>query len=181
ITAYGVRETLGSGDAGGVRVTVNGLEAQVLAVENIDGQERVRVVIPQVIRSPTAIVVSRDGVASAPAFVAVHEVQPAIFAFDSGDAVVVRYPGNTLVTAADPVAAGGIVYFYANGLGSAPETTRVTIGGAECEVFYAGPAPGLPGVSQINVRLAAGVPPGRQEMRLTIGGAVSPAVTMALR
>ena len=99
---------------------------------------------------------------------------------DNGAAIVVRHAGNTLVTADLPLTAGELVYFYATGLGAVenrPETgapasttvlsrttarVTVTLGGVNCEVLFAGAAPGLVGVYQVNIRvptsIAAGLP-----------------------
>ena len=50
-----------------------------------------------------------------------------------------------------------------------------------CEVHFAGLAPGFTGVYQVNFRVAASVPAGVQDLVLTAGSAVSPAVKIAVR
>jgi uncharacterized protein (TIGR03437 family) len=52
---------------------------------------------------------------------------------------------------------GSIIYFYATGL-SGSGTITARIGGTEItNLYYAGPAPGYPGVQQINVAIPAGL------------------------
>lgn len=49
----------------------------------------------------------------------------------------------------------------------------VTMAGIPCEVTYAGLAPDLVGVYQINVRTPPNLPSGELELVLTVGGAAS--------
>lgn len=48
----------------------------------------------------------------------------------------------------------------ASGLQTLASTVFVTVGGQPAVVTFAGAAPGLPGVTQINVQIPAGVTPG---------------------
>jgi uncharacterized protein (TIGR03437 family) len=104
------------------------------------------------------------------------------------------YPGNNVITSANPVARGGVAQLYAHGLGpvnnqpasgsyvtdaSATTTTTpvVKIGGQQAQVLFSGLAPGFPGEYQINVV----VPPsnligaGNQPISISIGGVTSAA------
>lgn len=58
---------------------------------------------------------------------------------------------NTPVTTSSPLHAGAYVELFATGLGSVVPT--VTVGGMDCPVSYAGPAPGFAGLNQINCLL----------------------------
>jgi uncharacterized protein (TIGR03437 family) len=60
---------------------------------------------------------------------------------------------------------------------------KVTIGGQEGEILYAGAAPGMAGVMQVNVRVPTGIKIGSAvPVVLTIGTASSqPGVTLAVR
>jgi len=60
---------------------------------------------------------------------------------------------NMAVTSGNPLHAGAFVELFATGLGSV--TPTVTVGGMNCPVSYAGPAPGFAGLDQINCRLPA--------------------------
>ncbi len=89
---------------------------------------------------------------------------PTLFVRD-GLATALHSSSSTPVSAADPAAPGEVISLFLTGLG---ETTAgsgslaialqqpvVTIGDRPCEVLYAGRAPALPGVDQINCRLAS--------------------------
>jgi uncharacterized protein (TIGR03437 family) len=52
----------------------------------------------------------------------------------------------------------------------------------DAEILYAGSAPDLIGVLQINARVPGGfVPPGQAEVALTVGTVTAPAVTVWLK
>jgi uncharacterized protein (TIGR03437 family) len=58
----------------------------------------------------------------------------------------------------------------------------VTIAGIQAEVLFAGSAPGLIGVMQVNVRVPAGfIAPGKTELAMTVGGAVAPPLPLWLK
>jgi uncharacterized protein (TIGR03437 family) len=58
----------------------------------------------------------------------------------------------------------------------------LTIAGLDAEILYAGSAPDLIGVLQINARVPGGfVPPGEAAVVLTVGTATAPAVTVWLK
>jgi uncharacterized protein (TIGR03437 family) len=62
---------------------------------------------------------------------------------------------------ATPAQLGQPVVIVGTGLGSTPQSAvGITLGGVAQTVFYAGAAPGLPGVNQINFRIAPGTPDG---------------------
>ena len=54
------------------------------------------------------------------------------------------------------------------------EPVRVTIGGLEAETLYAGAAPGLAGVYQINLRIPAAAPNGDLPVTLRVGSFAAP-------
>jgi len=64
---------------------------------------------------------------------------------------------NTLTHPAQP---GESVVLWGSGLGVNPATMGVAFGGAPQKILYAGPAPGLPGVNQINFQVGATAPDG---------------------
>jgi uncharacterized protein (TIGR03437 family) len=87
-------------------------------------------------------------------------VEPAVPAiFTIGDpalmlAAVVRQNG-TVMSPSNPARAGEVIAIYATGLGGVVPV--VTIGGTQAAVQYAGPAPGFPGLDQINVVTPTGI------------------------
>jgi uncharacterized protein (TIGR03437 family) len=165
----------------GVSVTVGGIAAGIRAVANRRGQEQVNFLAPPEIagRDSVEVVIRRGAVTSPPVSVAVKQSQPAIYTADGRQAILVRNENYSLVTPDSPLTPGEYVFLYASGLGSG--SARVTLGGAPCEVQYAGPAPGFPGVQQVNFRVPPGAPSGMAELRLESGAASSPVVLAPVR
>jgi len=141
---------MGSALAGkNVSVTFNGL----LATISYNSATQINLLVPLGLGAQTSaqVVVIVDGAISAPVTVQVAPFEPGIFAG------AVLNQDSTVNGMGNPAAAGSVIYFYATGLsGSGPITAR--IGSMELtNLYYAGPAPGYPGVQQINLVLPAGV------------------------
>jgi uncharacterized protein (TIGR03437 family) len=197
--AAGVRDAAGvsvaaqvplPGSLGGVSVTVAGIAAPVYAIANVSGQEQVTFQVPWESAGHTSapVVITRDGNASAAVDVPVSATEPGVYA-DSGQAIVVRAADYTL-----RAPKGDFVFVYVSGLGPVSNQPRngeggpagplastttpvtVTLGGLPCEVQYAGLAPGLVGVYQVNFRIPAAVASGPQD--LVVNG--SPPVKVAV-
>ncbi|MBZ5607930.1 MAG: hypothetical protein LAP38_06730 [Acidobacteriia bacterium] len=109
---------------------------------------------------------------------------PGIFtaANGTGQAAATNQDGS-INSASNPAARGEIVTLYATGQGSSANAVNLTVGGYPCELLYAGPAPGFPGLMQINARVPSGfLGPGIQALALSAGNARSQAgVTIAVR
>ena len=103
--------------------------------------------------------------------------------------------GVSPVTFESPARQGEIILIYALGLGSvtpplatgAPSvgnltvaTPTVTIDGIAAEVKFSGTAPGFVGLYQINVKINAGIPGTLGTLVVSIGGARSDPVTIAV-
>jgi uncharacterized protein (TIGR03437 family) len=181
----------------GVSVTVDGVAAPILAVANANGFEQVNFQVPFEIagRAAASVAVARDGAASTAAAVPVLALQPAVYTSDGVRAIVVHNADYTLVTAERPLVRGEFAFVYVTGLGpvaNQPPTggagpvsalatvltdTRVSLAGLNCDVQYAGLAPALVGVYQVNFRVPPGVPSGLQDLVLAAGVASAPAVT----
>jgi uncharacterized protein (TIGR03437 family) len=56
----------------------------------------------------------------------------------------------------------------------------LTVGGASAEVLFAGLAPGLVGVYQVNWRVPIGARTGEQDAMLSVGGVSSPTAKVAI-
>jgi len=70
----------------------------------------------------------------------------------------------------------------ANGAAHPLLPIALTIAGVDAEILYAGSAPELIGVLQINARVPGGfVPAGQAAVVLTVGTAAAPAVTVWLK
>ena len=186
---------------GGISVTMNGVNAPILLMANRSGQEQINFQAPFELRgrSNAQVVVTRDGQSSAAAVVPVLDVQPAIYTTDGANAVVVHNADYTLVTAQRPLVPGEFAFLYATGLGrvlNEPATgsgaplsplapvisdVRMTLGGQPCELQYAGLAPGLVGVYQVNFQVPASSASGAQVLAIATAGSASPAVKVPIR
>ena len=116
--------------------------------------------------------------------VSVASAAPGIFTIPGGSGqAAANNQDGTLNSASNPAARGSIVSFYATGQGAGTPTVTMTIAGYTAPLFYAGAAPGFPGLMQINAQIPGGfLPPGIQPVLLSVGGAVSQAgVTVAIR
>jgi uncharacterized protein (TIGR03437 family) len=183
----------------GVRVSVNGRDAPLYAVANVNGQEQVNFQVPWETEPSTArVIVTRDTTASPAVDVRVQALQPGVFE-NGAEAIVVRTAGNTLVTAQRPLGGGETAYLYATGLGGveanpgtgnggprdASARTRnpvtITIDGVDCEVLFAGLAPDFVGIYQVNFRAPASNRGGQRELVVSAGGVRSRAVRISVQ
>ncbi len=126
--------------------------------------------------SAGSVVVIRDGVPSPPVQFEWRPHAPALFTVD-GRAAAAQHLDYRRVTPQDAARRGEIVILYGTGLGAAPDAL-LRIGGAQADVLYAGPAPGSPGLEQINAIVPAGAPAGTVEIELQAGGATAPPATL---
>lgn len=111
----------------------------------------------------------------AEALISVTEVAPAIYAAVNAD-------DQTVNTASSPVGIGRPLTLYLAGAMSSQPWTA-TVGGAEAEKLYLGPAPGFPGLWQANigVPLPAASENAAMELILTISGVPSRPFLISLK
>ena len=166
--ARGSLITLRGANLGGnnVSVTFDGRPARVLYTSS----DQVNLQVPAELTGNTAqLVVTANGVASAPMTVNVSAVNPGIFV-----------PGilnqdSSVNSPTNPANTGTFVQIYATGV-LGPEGTGVVEARLHDQVYgnlpYAGPAPGIPGVQQINLKIPEGWPTMTTEVLLctTAGG-----------
>ncbi len=136
------------------------------------------------------VVVQVDNQVSAPMTVQVAESAPGLFssgASGTGQGAILNQD-LSVNSASNPAAHGSIIALYGTGMGATspeippgtlsiplpyPRTNlpvRVTIGGMDAELIYAGAAPDLAsGVFQVNARIPVGTGSGDQPIQLTIG------------
>lgn len=171
----------------GISVSIGGLRAYVAYVS----PTQLNVLVPQSLRTGSAtVVVSRNGITSAPAQIPVVTVVPAFFTIDGKYIAAVSTAGqliapNGLFGNSRPAAKGEVILLFATGLGAvgtadgitneavANITSRVTatVGGIAARVDFAGRV--SPGLYQINLQVPPGVNSGEQIVRISIGGAQS--------
>ena len=158
---------------------VNGLSVPILYVSstqinaqlpNIDGNTTLRLATPGGVSDNFNLTI----LPAAPSVFRIATTQT-----DSGTTPsIVRSDNNQLVTPSNPVHRGDVLVIYATGLGRTtplipagqPAPTDqlastqipvvVTLGGIQQQVLFAGLAPGLVGVYQINVQITRSVPEG---------------------
>jgi uncharacterized protein (TIGR03437 family) len=140
---------MGSGFGGqNVSVTFNGLPGTVL----FSNSTQINLLVPLGLGppNPAQLVVNVDSQSSAPTPVMVAPFEPGIFAG------AVLNQDSTVNSVTNAAAEGSIVYFYATGL-SGSGTISVRVGSTEItNLYYAGPAPGYPGVQQVNFVVPSG-------------------------
>ena len=129
--------------------------------------------------------------APAPVRVPVRAIDPGIF-FQAGTNLgAVLISGTALTTADRAARAGDLLEIYCTGLGEfqppvggITETIvrpQVVIGGVDAEVLYSGPAPGFPGLYQVNVRAPAGSGIGPRPLVMRAGGVSSNSVLIMMQ
>ena len=208
--AAGVRDDAGvavadrvplPGAIGGVSVSVGGMAAPVHSVSSVAGTEQVNFQAPFEMagRSSAAVVVTRDGRASASVDVPLLAVQPGVYTSEGTEAIAVHAADYSPANTANPLRPDEYAFVYVSGLGpvsNAPATgaggpasppaavsadVRVTLGGVNCEVQFAGLAPGFAGVYQLNFRVAQGVLGGLRDLVVRANGVDSPVVRVAVQ
>ena len=183
----------------GVSVQFGSVAAPLLYVSS----SQVNLQVPWEVSQPMpgTLTISANGV-NATAVVSLSPFAPGIFSLNAagnGQGALLD-SSYRLLDASHPAIGGStIMQIYCTGLGpvtnvppsgaaapSSPlaETTSlptVTIGGVPAPVFFAGLAPGLMGVYQVNVLVPPVAPAGNNvPVRLSIGGATSNTVTLAI-
>jgi uncharacterized protein (TIGR03437 family) len=180
----------------GVGVTVAGTAAFVSYVSPVQVNVQVPDGIPQ---GPADVVVTYEGQASDAVKLTINPVQPGLLAPDSfevnGRQYVAAIHGATGVfvnggsipnVPTGPARPGETLILYGTGFGpvqggadagkiAPPQATltgrlAMTIGNANTTIAYAGLAPGLVGLYQLNVVLPANVPGGDQPLQMTLNG-----------
>lgn len=134
-----------------VTAAFNGMASQLFYVS----ANQINLLVPAELGSQTSaqLIVTVDGAASAPLTVALAAVSPGIF-----PGGVLNQDGS-VNSPSSPAAAGSIVSIYATGLPSTPGTITAKIHDRDvASPDYAGPAPTLTGVQQVNLRIPADLP-----------------------
>jgi len=144
LTPGSLATLMGSNFAGtGLTVTFDGTPAQIL----FSNATQINILVPAALASKTSsqLVVSVNGVASAAQKISLAAFAPGIF--KNG----ILNQDYSLNSANQPAALGSVIQIFATGL-SGSGVISANIGGeAIAQPYYAGPAPGLPGVQQIDL------------------------------
>jgi endo-1,4-beta-xylanase len=180
--SYGPADLAMGSSLSDVRLLFDGEPAQLLYAQV--GQAGAVVPLSVAGKTSTSVQYEYRGVTSNTIVLPVKPVLPGLFTLDSSGAGAGAFLASAdgssfhVVSKTNPAYRGDYLALYGTGGGvsvTAADAT-VTIGGVDCPVSYAGPAPGLvAGALQVNVRVAANVPAGEQLVVLQIGGAASQA------
>ncbi len=144
----------------GSTVSVNN---QVLVL-NYSSDRQINALLPDQVSGLAKLTVSNDR-GKATVNILVENAAPAVFTRDAS---------GTGPAAA--IWAGNFVSLYLTGLGRNTVAPMVTLNGTPVPVTYAGPAPGFPGLDQINVQLPPGVTSGT--VVVSVGARASNPVTL---
>jgi uncharacterized protein (TIGR03437 family) len=185
IAPGGLVSIFGAGLAGS-SVTVNGESASVLAALPF----QINAQIPSDIPTGTATVAVTSAAGSATAQIALSSVAPEIFTISPAQAGIANQD-NTLNTASNPASRGAVIVIYGTGFGAVGSSggvspvrapLSVVIGGSTLAPLFAGLAPGVVGLYQVNVALPSSMPPGLAlPLYLKQGNASSAPVTVAVQ
>jgi len=177
---------------GGVSVSFNGtpapLEDVIPAASLVNAQLPFEVLAIGQVSGSVNMIVTVNGVETAPMAVSVVPQAPGIFTIPPGvgNAIVVNLTDGSIAAPANanigltshPIPRGTFAFFYATGLGAmtpavadgaagldglthtANNTPQVTVGGIQAQVLFAGQAPGFPGVYQVNIQIPQNAPTG---------------------
>ncbi|MEK7409634.1 MAG: hypothetical protein AAB225_31620 [Acidobacteriota bacterium] len=131
----------------------------------------------------TQLEILHRGTLKAKLILPVTEAAPGIFTVNDGKGQAAAFNEDGSRNSPDnPAPRGSVVVLFATGEGQAAPVS-LSIGVHPAEILYAGPAPGVTGVLQINARVPGGfLSPGLVPVELTAGTARSqPGVTIAVR
>jgi uncharacterized protein (TIGR03437 family) len=174
---------------GGTQVSLNGIVAPLYSVS--PGQITFQVPF-EIAAGPAVLRVITDGVQSSPLLVSVSAASPGI-SMDRGQSVILNQDWSAN-SASQPAQPGSVVVVYLTGLGAAvpalasgqpapanpPSTLALPVaaqlGGKSANVLFAGPAPGMAGVYQVNLQVPAGLAGGSAPLAIGAGTAVSNSV-----
>lgn len=159
----------------GLKLTFDGAAAQL--VYTTAGQAGA--IVPAAVSGKTQTsVIATYGAQSSPAVTkTVASTAPGLFTINAsgtGPGAILNQIG-TLNSTTAPAAKGTIVAIYLTGGGVNMSTanTTVTIGGQAATLAYAGVAPGVPGLNQINATIPSTAASGAQPVAVNIGGVAS--------
>jgi uncharacterized protein (TIGR03437 family) len=186
---------------GSVQVSVNGVNAPLWYVDS--GQINFQVPFESPLQGQASVVVTRDGVTSAPMTVTLTPYAPSVFTYQriAGvfDPIIVHSTNNQLITPTSPAVPGEFLVVYGTGIGDvsvlpatgdlSPEnppakaklTPTATIGGVSATVTFAGLTPDAIGLAQFNIQVPTALPPGSTApLIINFNGAASQPVNLAI-
>jgi uncharacterized protein (TIGR03437 family) len=182
-------------------VAINGIQAPLFAVANVNGQEQINFQVPFEVAGQTSasIVVNNSFSASQPVQVPVLAAQPGIFTIDGTNAAALHGANASVITSSSPAAKSETIVIYATGLGTVSaspgtgnpasrttasrttHTVSVVVGGLNANVAFSGLAPNFVGLYQVNVVVPAGAGSGNLPLIVAVDGTASPPAKIAVQ
>jgi uncharacterized protein (TIGR03437 family) len=159
----------------GVQVSINGAPVQLTYIS--DGQINF-IASANLLPGPATLIVQTPYGSSAGVTIQIAARSPGIFWDVPSGYGAILIAGTPNTTQVSPARAGDFLEIYSNGLGPTPQAS-VTIAGINVEVTYAGPSY-LGGLDQVNVKIPTGLPPGPQDLILTVNTLVSNTVKVQI-
>jgi uncharacterized protein (TIGR03437 family) len=168
----------------GTQVLVNGVPALLYYVS----PTQINFIVP--VEGGQSLVVARGQTSSALQAVQIGFWAPGFFTMDSvpGGPAAAEHADGTIISPTNPARHGETIQVFGTGLGVMNPLLAIPIaapflqvGGKTAQFTYFGNAPGIPGVSQINLTIPADAPAGPAvPIMLQLGGAGSNTATLAV-
>ena len=174
----------------GVRVRVNGVDAPILSMANLRGQEQINIQVPFGLVGPGTVEINNNGSIATFEGITIFSVEPAIFevSVDGVRIAAALHTDFTLVSPQKPALPNQIILLFLTGLGPtnpAVETNMpgpvpparsivdpvVAIDDTGAEVLGSFYAPGLVTAYQVNFRIPPNAQPGNRKLSFVAAGA----------
>jgi len=174
ISIYGI-------DLANSTVTVNGEAVRLF----YDGELQINALLPSDIAGYTTLTVANGDGQATTHFLTASAV-PAVFTLNESGAgpAAARHAGDqSIVSESNPAQAGEYVELFVTGLDTPPPASqlRITLGGIAITPQYVGPAPGYPGLDQVNIRIPSALGHGAQPLIIQAGNVAANATTLDIR
>jgi uncharacterized protein (TIGR03437 family) len=146
-----------------VSVTLNGMAAKLLYT----GAQQINLLIPAALsgQSSARVVATADSASSAPFTMPLAAAAPAIFTPG------VLNQDNTVNSTANPAPLGSVLQIFLTGMPGSGAVATVTIQNRNLVPLYAGAAPGLLGLEQVNVAVPADLLGATSNLTICVMGA----------
>jgi uncharacterized protein (TIGR03437 family) len=191
---------------GGVSVSFDSPANQISAPGRLTyvspGQVNVQIPMECAGLTSVSIKVAIGNIQSRVLEIPIGDYAPAMFEYQdaNGQRSVAALDGEfRLIGPANPVARGGAAQIFANGLGPVDRLPRsghpapaqplsvmrvspvISVGGRPAQVLFAGLAPQLVGLYQVNITIPSDLPTGRQRLSLSVNGIAAPEAFISIR